>query len=375
MADPERAGAGPTPAEANPTREADGAIHGAASPSHAAQSVRRKAESRVRKAASLLPQAESPTNAAAATSSRPAKDLRGAPGDGVDATMPKPATVQQPAELLAYLFATWPDEKKKQIRNWLKFQSVTVNGRPVTQFDHPLQPGDVVAIRSDRFAIPKTVLGSGIRVFFEDAALIVIDKPENLLSIASEAEQEKTAYFQLTDYLRQGRNHARDRVWIVHRLDRETSGLMVFAKTAEAKAALQGGWDQAEKIYEAVVEGRLRDDAGVFESDLDESNPFKVRSAPASEFTRHAVTRFRVLKRREWRTLVQLTLETGRRHQIRVHLSEAGCPIIGDKKYGANSDPVKRLGLHSCSLRFPHPETGKEMRFESPLPKDLAKLV
>lgn len=289
--------------------------------------------------------------------------------------MPKPSTVQQPAELLAYLFAIWPEEKKKQIRNWLKFQAVTVNGRPITQFNHPLQPGDVVAIRSDRFAVPKTVLTSGIKVFFEDAHLIVIDKPADLLSIASEAEQEKTAYFQLNEYLRQGRGHARDRVWIVHRLDRETSGLMVFAKTPEAKEALQTGWDQAEKVYEAVVEGRLRDDAGTFESDLDETNPFKVRSAPASALTRHAVTHFKVLKRREWRTLVQLTLETGRRHQIRVHLADAGCPIVGDKKYGAKSDPAERLGLHACSLRFPHPETGKEMHFNSPLPKELAKLV
>ena len=126
--------------------------------------------------------------------------------------MPKPSTVQQPAELLAYLFATWPDEKKKQIRNWLKFQAVTVNGRPVTQFNHPLKPGDVVAIRSDRFAVPKTVLPSGIRIFFEDATVLVIDKPAGLLSIASESEQERTAYFQLTEYLRQGKPGARDRV-------------------------------------------------------------------------------------------------------------------------------------------------------------------
>lgn len=292
-----------------------------------------------------------------------------------DHPMPKPSTVRQSAELLAYLFATWPDEKKKQIRTWLKYQAITVNGRPVTQFNHPLQPGDVVAIRSDRFAAPKTVLPSGIKILFEDAAIIVIDKPENLLSIASEAEQEKTAYFQLTDYVRQGRDNARDRIWIVHRLDRETSGLMVFAKTPQAKEALQIGWDQVEKRYEAVVEGRLRADQGVFESDLDETNPFKVRSAPRSATTRHAVTHFRVLARREWRTLVGLTLETGRRHQIRVHLADAGCPIVGDKKYDAKSDPLKRLALHACALRFPHPETGKEMRFESPLPKELARLV
>ena len=101
--------------------------------------------------------------------------------------MPKPCTVSQPAGLLAFLFTAWPDLKKKQIRTWLKFQAVTVNGRPVAQFDHPLQPGDVVAIRTDRFAVPKTTLAAGIKVHFEDAAIIVIDKPEGLLSIASEA--------------------------------------------------------------------------------------------------------------------------------------------------------------------------------------------
>jgi len=277
--------------------------------------------------------------------------------------------------LLAYCFEAWPELKKKQIRTWLKYQAITVNGRAISQFDHPLHAGDIVAVRTDRFAVPKTVVGAGMKVYFEDAHLIVIDKPPDLLSIASEAEQEKTAYFQLTEYLRMGRTHAKERVWIVHRLDRETSGLMVFAKTPRVKEALQGAWDTFEKCYEAVVEGRLKQPEGTFESDLDETNPFRVRSAPASETTRHAITHYRVLARSEWRSLVRLTLGTGRRHQIRVHLADAGCPIVGDKKYGAVSDPAKRLGLHSCSLRFTHPETGKEMRFESPLPKELARLV
>lgn len=289
--------------------------------------------------------------------------------------MPKPSTVQAPAQLLAYLFATWPNEKKKQIRTWLKFQSVMVNDRPITQFDHPLYPGDVVSIRTDRFAAPRSVLACGITVHYEDADIIVINKPDNLLSIASEAEQEKTAYFQLTDYLRQGQQKAKERVWIVHRLDRETSGLMVFAKTAQAKETLQAGWDKAEKRYEAVVEGRLPEDSGTMESDLNETNPFKVFSSPPTEFTRHAITHYRVLARKPTRTLVELTLETGRRHQIRVQLADLGHPIVGDEKYKAKTDPAKRLGLHSSSLRFPHPETGKEMSFTSPLPKKLAGLV
>jgi 23S rRNA pseudouridine1911/1915/1917 synthase len=289
--------------------------------------------------------------------------------------MPNPFLISQPGPLLEQMFSAWPDEKKKQIRTWLKFQAVTVNGRPVSQFNHPLAIGDTVSIRSDRFAIPKTTLPSGIKIFFEDASLLVIEKPTNLLSIASEAEPEKTAYFQLTDYLRQSHTRSKERVWIVHRLDRETSGLMVFAKTPEAKEALQKNWDTFEKKYEAVVEGHLPQETGTFESDLDESNPFKVFIRPASTLTRHAVTHYRLLKKNRHRSLVELTLDTGRRHQLRVQLSAVGCPIVGDEKYGAKTDPAKRLGLHSCFLRFPHPLSKQELLFTCPLPKALAKLV
>lgn len=277
--------------------------------------------------------------------------------------------------MLAYLFATWPETKKKQIRDWLKFKAVMVNGEPVSQFDHPLKPGDVVAIRSERFAAPKEMLQFRTRVVFEDASLIVIEKPAGLLSMASESERERTAYVALTEHLRRGDPLGRERVWIVHRLDRETSGLMVFAKTEEVKRALQTGWDRVEKRYEAIVESGPKHDEGVFESHLDETNVLFTRSAPPSERTRHAVTKFRVLRRGKRWSRVELTLVTGRRHQIRVHLADAGCPIIGDEKYSAKTDPARRLGLHSCALRFTHPVTGKAMSFESPLPHALASLV
>ncbi|NBS86562.1 MAG: RluA family pseudouridine synthase [Verrucomicrobia bacterium] len=289
--------------------------------------------------------------------------------------MPKPFLVSQSGPLLEQMFSAWPEEKKKQIRTWLKFQSVAVNGRPVSQFNHPLSVGDTVSIRSDRFAAPKTSLPSGIQIFFEDAHLLVISKPENLLSIASEAEPEKTAYFQLTEYVRQAHPRSKQRVWIVHRLDRETSGLMVFAKTPETKESLQRTWDQFEKKYEAVIEGHLPQDLHTIESDLDESNPFKVFIRPASALTRHAITHVRTLKKNRHRSLVELTLETGRRHQLRVQLSSLGYPIVGDEKYGAKSDPAKRLGLHACFLRLIHPVTQQELRFTCPLPKSLARLV
>jgi len=289
--------------------------------------------------------------------------------------MPKPWIAKQAGPLLASLFAAWPEQKKKQIRTWLKFQAVTVNGRPSSQFDHPLRPGDTVAVRTDRFAVPRTRLASGLKIYFEDAHLLVVEKPEGLLSISSPGEPEKTAYFQLTEYLRHKHPQSRERVWIVHRLDRETSGLMVFAKTAPAKEVLQSNWDTFEKRYEAVVEGRLPVPQGLWESDLDESNPHHVAVRPKSAKTRHAVTRYRVLHSTAQRSLVELALETGRRHQIRVQLAHAGCPVVGDEKYGARTDPAGRLGLHACLLRLRHPVTGKELRFTSPLPKTLARLV
>lgn len=284
-------------------------------------------------------------------------------------------TVHAPAELLVFLFTEWPEVKKKQVRTWLKFRAVTVNGVPVTRFDHPLVPGDVVAIEARRSPRRVTELASGLRILFEDVSVIVVEKPAGLLSVATETERERTAYRELNDYLRDAPTRRRERVWIVHRLDRETSGLMVFAKTAAAKSTLQQEWDGVEKRYQAVVEGAPPSQAGTFESDLDESNPSKVFSAGPSERTRHAITRYRILARKGDRALVELTLVTGRRHQIRVHLADAGCPVVGDEKYGAATDPAKRLALHASRLAFRHPATHKAMSFDSPLPKELSRLV
>lgn len=291
------------------------------------------------------------------------------------ADVTKPLPVPRPAALLDFLFEAWPGTAKTKIRGWLKSQAVLVNGTPVTQFNHPLLPGDTVAIRTVRFAAPRTPLSSGIKAWFEDPHLLVIDKPAGLLSIASNAEDERTAYYQLNEYLRGNKPRARERVWIVHRLDKETSGLMIFAKTPEAKETLQSGWDAVEKRYQAVVEGRLPTREGTFSCDLDERNPFKVFVARASEETRHAVTHYRVLAEGPRLSLVELRLETGRRHQIRVQLAHAGCPIIGDEKYDATTDPAKRLGLHATFLKFPHPVTGKPMEFTSPLPRPLAQVA
>jgi 23S rRNA pseudouridine1911/1915/1917 synthase len=289
--------------------------------------------------------------------------------------MPEFHTVEHPAELLAFLFACRPEMKRTKIRQLLKYGSVEVNGRSITRFNHPLQNGDLVSIRAKRKVRADARLPPGMMILFEDASLIVIEKPENLLSMASATERDKTAYAFLTDYVRRSDPLSPERVWIVHRLDRETSGLMVFAKTEAAKRALQANWSETDKRYLAIVEGSPPADHGVLSSHLDESGPFKVYSAPSSERTRLAVTHYRVMKRFATRALIELTPETGRRNQIRVHLADAGCPIIGDRKYAARTNPARRLGLHASSLQFNHPLSGELLRFESPLPRELARLL
>jgi 23S rRNA pseudouridine1911/1915/1917 synthase len=288
--------------------------------------------------------------------------------------MPAARTVAEPSELLPYLFASHPEVKRTKVRQWLKFGSVLVNGVATTQFNQPLKPGDKVEIRADKASRIQRILPAGMRIVFEDAHLIVIEKPENLLSIASEAEREETAYAYLTEYVKQGKENSRERIWIVHRLDRETSGIMIFAKTMEVKEILQQNWDAAEKRYLAVVEGLFPEDSGTLHSHLDENSPFKVYEGKPSERTREAITEFRVLKRGKDRSLIELTLITGRRHQLRVQLAGRGFPIIGDEKYEAKTDPAKRLGLHSAKLSLPHPITAQPLSFDSPLPLDLVRL-
>lgn len=289
--------------------------------------------------------------------------------------MPASHTVEQPAELLAFLFASHPEAKKTKVRQWLKHGLVQVNAQSVTRFNHPLKAGDQIEIRAKDEVRAESRLPQGLKIRFEDASLIVIEKPENLLSIASDSERDKTAFSFLTNYVRRGNPHSPERVWIVHRLDRETSGLMVFAKTEAAKRTLQKDWYETEKHYLAVVEGELPTDQGTFSSHLDETGPFKVYSVAASERTRHAVTHYRVIKRTETRALLELKLETGRRNQIRVHLADANCPVVGDQKYDARTNPAGRLGLHASCLQFIHPLTGEVLKFESPLPRKLARLL
>lgn len=267
------------------------------------------------------------------------------------------------------------DVKRSTVRQWLQRGLVSVNGNPVVRAGLVLQVGDKVEVRPTKSREPGPTLFNGLPIIFEDRSIIVVDKPAGLLSMASDSEREKTAYAILTDYVRNSSRGGRERVWIVHRLDRETSGLMVFARTDVAKQYLQSQWSRAVKRYLAIVEGNTLVGTGELRSHLDESQPHRVFSARPSDLTRLAVTTYRVLGMSHKCSLLELQLNTGRRHQIRVQLAECKCPVVGDDKYGARTDPARRLALHASHLEIPHPETGTMVSFDSPLPPVLQRLV
>lgn len=223
-------------------------------------------------------------------------------------------------------------------------------------------------------------------ILFEDDDVIVIEKPAGLLATHTKLvgrlarESQFTAENILNDYVRKGQAKSKKRVWLVHRLDRETSGVMMFAKTEEVAEKFRADWASlTEKTYLARVEGLLEEESGTFESYLlEDADGYRVRSVAAPDARRAprgaktprlARTEWRRLSTADGTTLVEVKLKTGRKNQIRVHFSEAGHPVIGDEKYGG--ERASRLYLHALSLRFRHPRTGEWLEFTAQPPKGL----
>jgi 23S rRNA pseudouridine1911/1915/1917 synthase len=208
-----------------------------------------------------------------------------------------------------------------------------------------------------------------IRIFFEDDSIIVIEKPAGLLTMATTTERSNTAYAILRAHLNEKKRP--EKLFIVHRLDREASGLLVFAKSVEAKEALQDQFKDhsAGRRYVAVVEGKVKENDFTIRSYLTENAAYRVYSTPNRKIGKLAVTHVHVLKRSPKTALIEVRLETGRKHQIRVHLAERGIPIVGDKVYGSGFNPIRRLALHGARLDFKHPTTKKLMHFEARYPK------
>jgi RluA family pseudouridine synthase len=208
----------------------------------------------------------------------------------------------------------------------------------------------------------------GLTILYEDNHILVADKAEGLLTIGTEKEKHKTAHFLLNEWVKKGNERSKNRVFIVHRLDRETSGILVFAKNEAAKVFLQENWKDFTKKYYALVSGTLKEKEGEIISLLIENAAFRVYSVKDPEKGKLAVTAYKVVKETAKHSLLEITLLTGRKHQIRVHFAEMGHPVAGDKIYGKEEKDIKRMALHAFSLSLIHPVSHKEMNFETPLP-------
>lgn len=275
--------------------------------------------------------------------------------------------VSESMELFDFLVDKMPQASRKTIKNMLTYSQVAINGKTVTQYNTKLAVGQVVSITKQIVNKSKAAL-KGVEVIFEDEAILVINKAAGVLSMSGKDPSELTAYRQLTDYVKE--IHPRNRLYIVHRLDRDTSGVMVFAKTEAVKETLQKNWhtDVKERKYTAMVEGVVNDRPGTVSSWLTEGKTLKVYSSPYDNGGKHAVTHYKKLQANRHFSLLEVQLETGRKNQIRVHMEEIGHPVVGDKKYGSRQNPLKRLGLHATTLVFKHPITNEEVRFSSTVP-------
>ncbi len=218
-------------------------------------------------------------------------------------------------------------------------------------------------------------LPKGLSILHEDRDILVVDKPSGLLTVATDSEKIKTAFVSLTDYIRKGSTSSRKRIYVVHRLDRDTSGILVFAKSEEVKDKLQSGWQNIEKKYVAVVHGHFKEPSGVITSYLAENKAQVVYSVKDITLGKLSHTSYRVLKETKNYSLVEVDLLTGRKNQIRVHFAEEKHPIVGDTKYGEDRKSYPRMALHARSISFEHPFHGKKMFFETEIPSFLTGLV
>ncbi len=275
--------------------------------------------------------------------------------------------------LLEFLICVMPQRKRTAIKSLLAHNQVAVNGTPEKQFDTQLRPGQEVKVNLSREF--KVFYNRRLKLVYEDDDIIVVNKGYGLLSMGNDKVKEGTAYTILRDYLKW--QDPRNKLFIVHRLDRDTSGLMVFAKSIEAKENLQHNWNNMvlSRKYLAVVEGRPDPAEGIVKSYLAENSRYEVYSTDNPDEGQLAITRYRTLKSRNGYSLMEVELDTGRKNQIRVHMKDLGHPITGDRRYGAGSSPIHRMALHAQTLRFVHPITRKDMNFTTPTPISFSKIV
>lgn len=279
------------------------------------------------------------------------------------------ATINKTQTLLEFLFEQYPDSPRTRIKKMLQSGTVRVNSRPTSLHSYALKPGDTVDFGMKAGLTAKANLP--FPVLYEDQQVIVIEKPAGIAT--SSTDGSANVQFTLSQFLKE-RSKDTVRSYVVHRLDKEVSGILLFAKTEQIMDIIKEKWDETEKHYYALVEGIPEKPEGTIRSWLVEDHSQKMRSVKEAPNAKLAITHYRTIRNIDRYALLDIRTETGRKNQIRVHLSDIGCPIVGDRKYGASAEFIRRVRLHACSLSFPHPVTGKLISVESPMPKGFMSL-
>lgn len=279
----------------------------------------------------------------------------------------------EPVELMKFLVLSMPYKSRDNIKSLLRNRQVLVDGKPHSQYNFIVAPGQAVEIGTSR--AQDELHFRGISIVYEDDHIIVVDKHAGVLSVAVPNKNTPTAYNMLSFHVK--KQNPSNKIFIVHRLDRETSGLLVFAKSEKIQMAMQENWlaTITERSYLAIVEGKVTKTEDIITSYLTESKALIVYSSQNPEHGKKAITRYKVIKANEKFSMLKVDLETGRKNQIRVHMKDIGHPVAGDKKYGSVCDPIGRVALHAWILGFSHPVTGEQMRFETQVPRKFTRLV
>lgn len=282
----------------------------------------------------------------------------------------KTCIVSESMTLIDFLKGTLTEYTAKKIKSFIKYNMIEVDGNIVNKATQIVKGGSTVKIYFTKRLINEFELN----IIFEDEDLIAIDKPAGLLSISNSKEKELTAFRLVSDYIK--KDHKNAKLFVVHRLDQGTSGVLMFAKNRNIQEALQKSWNDivSKREYIAVVEGRMNK-SGTIESHLAMNHFQKVYSTRDVENGWYARTHYKLLKYKNNYSLLEVNIDTGRRNQIRVHMSEQGHPVTGDKKYGAKKNPINRLALHASKLHFVDPRSGKMMQLSAPVPLELEKLT
>jgi len=278
-------------------------------------------------------------------------------------------TVNKSQTLLGFLLEQYPDSPRTRIKKLLQSGTVRVNNKPTTLHSFSLKPGDNVDFSMRTGIATKAQLP--FPVLYEDQSVIVIDKPAGIAT--SSIDGSANVQWTISEHLKD-MSKGTVRTYVVHRLDKEVSGVLLLAKSEMAMDTIKDKWEETEKHYFALVEKIPENPEGTIKSWLIEDNAMKMRSVTERADAKLAITHYRTIRNIDNYALLDIKTETGRKNQIRVHLSDIGCPIVGDRKYGASTDFIRRVRLHACSISFPHPLTGEMITVESPLPKGFLSL-